>query len=258
MKRMLRALCAAGGLGCVHTNAALVNPTAKYATTCPDAVQLYTSPARVPGSYKEVALLNSSGSTIWTSEKGMYNSQRQKAAELGANGIVLSDISEPGAGAKVLGAFLGTGTERKGKALAVYVPADSANTVAVCRGWAPPVAHSTAVFGAAEPTTVPAAPASGAVVPSQPQALPASPRPVSRIVDDTPASPPPASRIVDDTPARLVDDVPAGTAYIADAKTRVYYPLGCGAVAAVPADQLLYYRSEQVLINGGYTRSSQC
>ncbi len=62
----------------------------------------------------------------------MIKSQRGKAAQMGANGIILGGIDEPSAGAKVAGAFLGTPVERKGKALAIWVPADSARTRAIC------------------------------------------------------------------------------------------------------------------------------
>lgn len=70
--------------------------------------------------------MNAKGEASWTNEEKMFNSMRKKAGEMGANGIILDAISEPGAGAKVAGAILGTGVERKGKAIAIYVfPADS-------------------------------------------------------------------------------------------------------------------------------------
>jgi hypothetical protein len=119
--------------GCVHTNAAVMDPSAKYEKTCPEAVVMYTSVDKVGKNYREVALLNSAGNTAWTSEKGMYNSQRKKAASLGANGIILNDINEPKAGTKIIGAVLGTGAERKGGAMAIYVPEDSVKTAEVCR-----------------------------------------------------------------------------------------------------------------------------
>lgn len=46
---------------------------------------------------------------------------RAKAAEVGANAIILDAISEPSAGAKIAGAFLGYAPERQGKAIAIYV-----------------------------------------------------------------------------------------------------------------------------------------
>lgn len=57
---------------------------------------------------------------------------RKKAAEVGANGIIMAGIDEPVAGAKVAGAFLGTGTERKGKSVAIFVPADTGRVRRAC------------------------------------------------------------------------------------------------------------------------------
>lgn len=117
---------------CVSTNAAVLNPTTSYLRTCPEAVVVYTTPARVKSEYVEVALLNSRGNTRTTTESGMIRSQQKKAAEVGANGLILGGINEPGAGAKVAAAVLGTPTERKGKALAIWIPSDSAKTHAAC------------------------------------------------------------------------------------------------------------------------------
>lgn len=117
---------------CTRTNAALMDNSVHLARTCPDAVKIYTSPSTVGAQYQEVALLNSSGSTGFTSEAGMMKSMRKKAAEVGANGIIMGNIDEPSAGAKVAGAFLGTGTERKGKSVAIYVASDSARVRTSC------------------------------------------------------------------------------------------------------------------------------
>jgi len=69
-----------------------------------------------------MALLSSTGDSAFTSEETMWNSMRKKAGKLGANAIILDAMSEPSAGAKVAAAFLlGTGAERKGKAIAIYV-----------------------------------------------------------------------------------------------------------------------------------------
>jgi hypothetical protein len=117
---------------CVSTNATVLDPTIKLARTCPDAVRLYTTPARVPSTYREVALLNSKGESNWSNEEQMMESMRKKAAELGANGIILDNIDEPSALTKVIGHVAKTGTQRKGKALAIYIPSDSASAAAVC------------------------------------------------------------------------------------------------------------------------------
>ena len=119
-------------LACVSTNATVLDPTLKLAQTCPDAVKLYTTPSRVPSAYREVALLNSKGESNWSNERQMMESMREKAAELGANGIILDNIDEPSALTKVIGHVAKTGTQRKGKALAIYVPADSSTAATVC------------------------------------------------------------------------------------------------------------------------------
>ena len=84
-------------------------------------VKVYRTADQVPSDYDEVGLLMTTASTIWTSEKGMWNSMKKKAAKLGANAIILDAISEPSAGAKIAGALFGVGINRKGKAVAIFV-----------------------------------------------------------------------------------------------------------------------------------------
>ncbi len=69
---------------------------------------------------------------MYTNESNMAGSMRKKAAEVGANGIIMGNIDEPSAGAKVAAAVFGTSTERKGKAVAIYIPADSARVQQAC------------------------------------------------------------------------------------------------------------------------------
>ena len=131
--------------GChsVSTNASLVDPTLRLAKTCPAAVKLYTLPERVPQPYQEVALLNSVGQTSYSSESDMIKSMRERAATVGANGIILSGVEEPSAMAKLAGQvaqiaadasgqIATISAERKGEAMAIYVPADSVRTVDAC------------------------------------------------------------------------------------------------------------------------------
>lgn len=119
---------------CTRTNAALMDSSIHLARTCPDGVKIYTSPSTVRAEYQEIALLNSTGLTNFTTESGMMKSMRQKAAEVGASGIIMGNIDEPGAGAKVAAQVLGAYTERKGKSVAIYVPSDEARVRRVCTG----------------------------------------------------------------------------------------------------------------------------
>lgn len=111
---------------CVSTNATMLNPSPVVrAPVAPDQVRIYRTAAQVTGKYEELALLNSTGESSWTNEQAMLESMRKKAGELGANGVILDAVTEPGAGAKVAAAFLGVGVQRKGKALAIFVLPDS-------------------------------------------------------------------------------------------------------------------------------------
>jgi hypothetical protein len=117
---------------CVSTNAALIDPSVRLARTCPTAIKLFTTPAAVGHPYREVAVLNAKGESNWSDEGDMIESMRDKASEVGANGIILSGIDEPSALTKVIGQVAKTGSQRKGKALAIYVPSDSTTTATVC------------------------------------------------------------------------------------------------------------------------------
>ena len=56
----------------------------------------------------------------------------------------------------------------------------------------------------------------------------------------------------------LVDDVPEGTNWIANARTSLYYPVGCPVTASIPAADKLFYKSETSLRAGGFTKSDEC
>jgi hypothetical protein len=106
---------------CVSTNATRLGGAAAHAPVPESSVVIYRTAAQVPRKYEEVALLNSTGESSYTNEDKMFRSMKKKAGQLGANAIILDAVSEPSAGAKIAGAFLRTGAQRKGKAIAIYV-----------------------------------------------------------------------------------------------------------------------------------------
>ena len=116
--------------GCVSTNATRLGNAPTRPALPADSVAIYRTADQVPGKYQEVALLNSTGESMWTNEAKMFDSMKKKAGELGANAVILDAVSEPSAGAKVASAVFGVGgAQRKGKAIAIYVlPPDSAST----------------------------------------------------------------------------------------------------------------------------------
>ena len=118
---------------CVHTKATILDPSLQLAPTCPEAVVVFTDSSKVGHPYKEIALLASEGDNNTTSSSGMINSQRKKAAQVGANGVILGSQKDASTGAQVWHALLGTSANRKGGALAIWIPSDSAKTAETCK-----------------------------------------------------------------------------------------------------------------------------
>jgi hypothetical protein len=127
----------------VSTSTSVIDPSLHLSRTCPAAVKLYTTADLVQQPYRQVALLNSSGKTSYSSENDMIKSMREAAAKEGANGIILNGIDEPSAMAKIAGQaaqmaadaagqVAQISAERKGHAMAIYVPADSTRTAVAC------------------------------------------------------------------------------------------------------------------------------
>ncbi len=120
--------------GCVHVGTAWVEPDGGgRVPTCPAAVMIYTAEGGVGRPYHTIALLSASGETAWTSEEEMVLSLRDRAAELGATGLILGGIYEPDAPLTIAGELLGSSARREGRAAAIYVDEDSARVSTRCR-----------------------------------------------------------------------------------------------------------------------------
>lgn len=119
---------------CVSTNAAVLDKTVKLPPICPDGVAMFTTADKVGQDYREIAILNSKGEATWTDESDMYKSQRKKAASLGANGIIVTNINEPKPGTKIIAAVVGVGVDRKGSSVAIHIPADTQRVRIACTG----------------------------------------------------------------------------------------------------------------------------
>lgn len=124
---------------CMHTRATIVDPGLNLARVCPQAVRLYITPDRITAPYREVAILHFVGSALPTlqelkssTEQNMVRSMREKSAKLGANGIILTHFDEPDADLTIINASRKTVSEPPGRALAVYIAADSAYSASVC------------------------------------------------------------------------------------------------------------------------------
>ncbi|HEY6156242.1 MAG TPA: outer membrane beta-barrel protein [Gemmatimonadales bacterium] len=104
----------------VHAHARILNRAFPRPGMCPAAVTLFAAPSEVGKPYVEVAQISPSrsGSREPTPEQ-VDEAERNKAAELGANGVILNHIA-------------GSREVLYDDALAIYVPADSARASAEC------------------------------------------------------------------------------------------------------------------------------
>ena len=135
---LLAVAIAASACAHVSTSVTTLDPSVRLARTCPAGVKLYVAPDRVLQPYREVALLNSTGEVNYSDEGAMFGSMREMAGAIGANGVILGGIDEPNAITKVAADVAKTETVRKGKAMAIYVPTDSATSVAACANYKAP------------------------------------------------------------------------------------------------------------------------
>lgn len=125
------AVVAASGCG-VRTKTTSVSPVTR-AATCGDAVDVYTSRAAVPHDYYELAWISAEGNSVYTSDNKIVSQVRKKAADSGANAIIVNDFKETGSQVKVIGAVLGENSaDAKVSALAIYMPAEADRVTLKC------------------------------------------------------------------------------------------------------------------------------
>ncbi len=75
----------------------------------------------IPGDYEKVAIITARGDYAATDEAKMFKKVREKAAKLGANGVLIESVREPSTEAKVANFLFSTTANRKGEMLAIYV-----------------------------------------------------------------------------------------------------------------------------------------
>jgi hypothetical protein len=118
-----------------RTRVVATNPALSLAPTCADAVPVFADKDHVPYDYYEVALITSEGNSVYNGNGDLLKSVRNKAAAVGANGVVLDALGATHATVKVVGAALGSNdAERKGRAIAIWMPSDTARVREACGG----------------------------------------------------------------------------------------------------------------------------
>lgn len=105
--------------GCVATQATMLRPAAQYGPVNPAQVQVFLREGDIKTPYEKVAIIYAQGEATMTDEVQMIAAAKEKAAQIGANGVVLSKIDEPSAGAKVAGMIFGVGVMRRGEVIGI-------------------------------------------------------------------------------------------------------------------------------------------
>ncbi len=123
MKRLVVAALLAAG--CATTHATMLDPSSpRPARVCPAGVQLFTDQSKVGKPYTELAILTWENDDPTSGIESMIKSQRKKAGDLGANGLILGESAQlqgrPGA-------FVSK------PAVAIFIPSDTARCRAACR-----------------------------------------------------------------------------------------------------------------------------
>ena len=116
-----------------RTRIGATNPALSLAPTCADAVGVYPDAERVPYDYYEVALITAEGNSVYTGNGDLLKAIRNKAAGVGANGVLINSLGATHATVKVIGAAIGSNdAERKGRAIAIWMPSDTARVRESC------------------------------------------------------------------------------------------------------------------------------
>lgn len=117
----------------VRTQTTDVNPRVARASTCIDAVEVYESRANAPYDYYELAWIQVEGSAVWTTDAALREQMRKKAADVGANGIIVNPVQESKGTVKVLGEAIGANSATsKASGLAIYMPSDAGRVTLKC------------------------------------------------------------------------------------------------------------------------------
>lgn len=131
------ALIAGGTIGCGGTRSQIIerNSAVALAPTCADAVRVFPSTDKVPYDYYEMALITAEGNSVYSGNGDLLKSVRNQAAGIGANGVVVDSPGATHATVKILGAALGAhDADRKARALAIWMPSDTARVREACAG----------------------------------------------------------------------------------------------------------------------------
>lgn len=127
------ALAVAAACSGVKKTTTDINPSMSRAPTCASAIAVYNSRADVPYDYYELAWIEATGNSVWTTDNQLQTQIRNGAAKVGANAVVVNPVEQSKSTVKILGEAVGSkSATQKASALAIYMPGDAARVRTAC------------------------------------------------------------------------------------------------------------------------------
>jgi len=110
-----------------------LNPSVSRPATCAAAIAVFNSRADVPYDYYELAWIQATGNSVWTTNNQLQTQIRNGAAKVGANAVIVNPVTQSKSTVKILGEAVGANSATaKATALAIYMPRDAARVRQAC------------------------------------------------------------------------------------------------------------------------------
>lgn len=104
---------------CTTTSAVLLGGSGTYPELNPAEVRVFLRERDVPAEYERIALVTAKSDAGWTDETDLIRAMRKRAARLGANAIIIGDISDPTTLERVAEVLTDYEPQRRGRAVAI-------------------------------------------------------------------------------------------------------------------------------------------
>ena len=104
---------------CTTTSAVLLGGSGTYPELNPAEVRVFLRERDVPAEYERIALVTAQSDAGWTDETDLIRAMRKRAARLGANAIIIGDISDPTTLERVAEVLTDYEPQRRGRAVAI-------------------------------------------------------------------------------------------------------------------------------------------
>ena len=104
---------------CISSSAVQLGQPTQYPAVAPEQVQVFLKEEDVKQEFDKVALITAEGNYTYADDERMIKAMKKKAAQLGANAIVIGEFKDPSAVGKIADAVIGVGGQKTGKVLAI-------------------------------------------------------------------------------------------------------------------------------------------